>query len=132
VGALVFLSDAWLAALDAALRADRELASVEPLIVDQVVLDVPDRGDVRYRLVIDHAGARVEHDGTAPADLRLTVDYRTACDLASGRTNAQTVLAAGRLRVGGELAVLAARVGALGALGDAATGLRADTEFPEP
>jgi hypothetical protein len=131
VGALVFLSDAWLDALDAALRGDRELKTAEPVVVEQVVLDVPSRGEVRYRMVIDDDGARVERGASPDADLRLSVDYVTACALISGGTNAQTALAAGRLRIGGDLAVLAARMGEIGALGDAAAQLRADTEFPE-
>jgi putative sterol carrier protein len=130
VGALVFLSDVWIAALDAALRASVEPAEREAFVLEQVVLDVPNRGIVRYCLAIDGDGARVTRDNQP--DLRLTTDYATAVAIAQGTTNAQSALAAGRLRIGGSLELFATRADALLVLGDVAARVRADTEFGGP
>jgi putative sterol carrier protein len=130
VGALVFLSDVWIAALDAALRASVEPADREGFVLEQVVFDVPSRGTVRYCLAIDGDGARVTRD--AEPDLRLTTDYATAVAIARGTTNAQSALAAGRLRIGGSMELFAARADALLVLGDIAARVRADTEYDEP
>ena len=79
-----YLSDAWIDALDDALQASVSVKAMAPLIIEQVVRDVPGRGEVRYRVWIDaqggHAGP-VEADG-APPDVRLSTDYATASGIA--------------------------------------------------
>jgi hypothetical protein len=127
-----FLSDEWIAALDAAARAalrdgadDGDLLAVEP-----VVRGVPGRGDVRYRVSCGtavHAVTPLPND--ASADVRIETDYATAVALARGQLNAQTALADGLLRVSGDLARLAAHASALARLGDLFASVRATTTF---
>jgi len=128
-----FLSDAWLRALDAAVRASEEVPGLAPVVIEQVVCDVPGRDEVRYRLAADATGARVEVPGPdAPApDVRLTTDYRTAVAISTGRENAQRALAAGTLRLGGDIGVLVQRADALTVLRDASAALRGDTTYAD-
>jgi SCP-2 sterol transfer family protein len=129
-----YLSDAWVDALDDALQASSSVAAVAPLVIEQVVRDVPGHGEVRYRVWIDvrggHAGrigAADEHD--TPPDIRLSTDFGTATAIASGRENAQTALARGRLQLGGSVDVLTRHADALAALDDATAELRGTTTY---
>jgi hypothetical protein len=129
-----FLSEAWLRELDSALRAAPQLSALGPIEIEQTVSGVPRRGDVRYRLVIDEAGAHIgtvdEHESAA--DVRLTTDYATAVAIAAGKENAQTALADGRLRLGGNVDALVRRASAFAALGDVTAAVRGVTTFPPP
>ena len=129
-----YLSDAWLDALDDALQASASVAAVAPLVIEQVVREVPGHGEVRYCVWIDarggHAGPTVARDGhDPPPDIRLTTDYGTATAIARGNENAQTALARGGLQLGGTLDVLSRHADALAALDDATSELRATTTY---
>jgi hypothetical protein len=129
-----FLSEAWLHELDAALRSAPDLVALGPLEIEQSVSGVPRRGEVRYRMVVDAEGARIDadHDQKQPAEVHLATDYATAVAIAAGKENAQTALAAGRLRIGGNVEVLVRRGSAFAALGDVAAAIREVTTFPPP
>jgi SCP-2 sterol transfer family len=132
-----FLSDEWIAALDAAAHAAlRDGADdVDLLAVEPVVRGVPGRGDVRYRVTCGtavRAVMRLSNDAPADdasSDVRIETDYATAVALARGQLNAQTALADGLLRVSGDLARLAAHASALARLGDLFASVRATTTF---
>jgi len=126
-----FLSDEWIAALDAAARATQvDAGDADSLAVEPVVRGVPGRGDVRYRVTCDTGVRAVTRspDGES-ADVRIETDYATAVALARGQLNAQTALADGVLRVSGDLARLAAHAAALARLGDLFASVRATTTF---
>ncbi len=128
-----FLSETWLQELDHAVHDSASVSALAPIVIEQVVVDVPGLGEVRYRLRVDGDGARVTGGGAAEsADLRLTTDYATAVAIALGRENAQIALARGRLRLGGDVDTLIRHAAALGALHDASAALRAATTYPPP
>ena len=130
-----FLSEMWLRELDLAVRASPGVCALAPIVIEQVVSDVPGRGEVRYRFQVDGDGARVsagEADAPGAPDVRLTTDYDTAVAIAVGKENAQIALARGRLRLGGNVDSLVRRADALGALDDATSALRANTTYPSP
>jgi hypothetical protein len=128
-----FLSEIWLGELDRAVRASACVSALAPIVIEQVVHDVPRRGEVRYRIRVDDNGARVTGGGTPERpDVRLTTDYPTAVAIALGKENAQIALAHGRLRLGGDIDALARRAGALAALDDATAALRAATTYRSP
>jgi hypothetical protein len=128
-----FLSEIWLGELDRAVRASASVSALAPIVIEQVVHDVPGRGQVRYRICVDDDGARVTEGATPERpDVRLTTDYPTAVAIALGKENAQIALAHGRLRLGGDIDILARRAGGLAALDDAAAALRAATTYPSP
>ena len=126
-----YLSDEWLDALDDAVQDAPALRSLAPLVIESVVTGVPRRGEVRYRLAIDAAGARARHAQVtdATAQVRLTTDYATAAAIACGTENAQTALAQGRLSLGGDVNVLRVHADTLAALDDVSARLRARTTY---
>jgi len=130
-----FLSDEWIAALaDVCRQADVADEGAEGrLVVEPVVVDVPDRGEVRYRVLFDDRSCTVERPSfDAPAaDVRFETDYRTAVAIARGEMNAQVALAEGRLRLSGDIARLAARASTLAGLEDRFGAVRATTTYPE-
>jgi hypothetical protein len=129
-----YLSDDWIAALDRAFSAAEGVGALGPLSVEQVVTDVPGRGDVRYRMCVDGTGAHVRagRDDDPSADIRLTTDYATAVAIAQGAQNAQIALAHGRLRIGGNLESIAPYGRTLAALEDVAAEVRDTTTFGAP
>ena len=125
-----FLSDEWLAALDAAARArvppqDDPLAEVT-MTVEQVVTDGPS-----WRLVIDRGRLAVERDTAEPDDsaVRLVSDSSTAADIAAGRRAALDAFIMGDLVIGGDVRPLMEHGAALEVLGDLFAGLRSETTF---
>jgi putative sterol carrier protein len=121
----VFLSDAWLAELDAAARTTAPPSDLR-LVVQQVVIG--DRGrDTRYAIRIDGGQISVEPGNATDADVTLTQDRDTAAEIAQGALSAQVAFMAGRLRVGGDLSAVMGRAGALAALGDVFAEVRDST-----
>ena len=124
-----YLSDEWLHDLDAALQGSDQVRVLAPLALEQVVHDVPGRGEVRYRLWVDDRGAHAGRSDGSPADLRLTTDFPTAVAIARGTENAQGALARGRLRIGGDIESLVRHQEALVALDDATAEVRRQTTY---
>jgi len=128
-----FLSDDWLAAMDAAARqrsvpADDPLADVS-LVVEQVVTGGP-----RWRLVIDHGRCSVvplapDADAGADPDVRLTSDRATVAAIASGERPALDAFIAGDLVLGGDVRSLLAHRAAVEVLGDLFAEVKGETEF---
>lgn len=123
---MIFLSDEWVAGMD---RAARDLSVATDIVIEQVVRDVPGRGEVCYHVVLSAAGGQVVAGPAGEPDIRLTTDYVTAVALARGETNAQESLARGRIRIGGDINALVARTDALSSLADAFAGVREHTEY---
>ena len=127
---VAFLSDGWLAALDARARKIATGPDVEMLVLEQVVTDVPDRGEVRYRVTFSADGVRVAPNGDGTPDVTFGTDHATAAAISRGETNAQRALAAGRFSVRGNVEALVSRGSALAALDDVFAEVRAGTTYP--
>ena len=128
---LRFLSAEWVRAFDEALRADGGLGgrfAAHPIAIAQEVTVEP---LVRYVIVLDGAGGRVESDARGvAADVTFVCDRETAAGLARGTMNAQRALTSGRLKIRGAVDRLAAASsGALSGLGDLLVDLRARTDY---
>lgn len=130
---LRFLSPEWLQAFDAALRAEPGLGArfaASPIAIAQEVANEPGAEPVRYVVVLDGAGGRVESGaGAPPADVTFVCDRATAAGLARGEVNAQRALTSGRLKLRGEVDRLAAASSALAGLGDLLVSLRENTHY---
>jgi SCP-2 sterol transfer family len=125
-----FLSDEWLAALDASAREMGPLPAVAPFVLEQVVTSTGrDGGDIRYQLVFTAEGLRVRPGDAEAPDVTFATDRETAAGIARGETNAQRALAAGRLRVHGNIETLVARAAALVVLEDVFAAVRAGTTY---
>lgn len=120
-----FLSDAWIADLDAAARTVSPDADLQ-LVIQEVVLG--DGGpDAAYVIRIADGRVTVTTGRTDDADLTLTQDRATASEIARGELSAQVAFMAGRLRAGGDLRAVMERSSALAALGDVFASVRAAT-----
>lgn len=134
---LRFLSPEWLRAFDDVLRAEPGLGArfaASPIAIGEEVAaesdTEPGAEPVRYVVVLDGAGGRVESGtGAPPADVTFVCDRATAAGLARGDVNAQRALTSGRLKVRGEVDRLAAASSALAGLGDLLASLRQNTDF---
>lgn len=124
-----FLSAEWLKELDAAARTSTVLAELggeSPLVIEQRVSDSP-HGEVSYHVVIDADGARVVAGRAATPHVTLSTDFATASAMHRGDTNAQQALAAGKLKIGGNVDQIVRRSDALAALDDVFAGVRSTT-----
>ncbi|MEX2256321.1 MAG: SCP2 sterol-binding domain-containing protein [Acidimicrobiia bacterium] len=127
-----FLSPEWVDAVDRAARGSSALtacASATPFVLEQRVV-CPDGNEAVHHLELTQHGARVVAGRAPHPNVVLTTDLDTACRLAQGSVNAQVALAAGRLRLGGDIDTLARRAEALLALDDVFAAVRATTTFP--
>jgi putative sterol carrier protein len=97
-------------------------------VLGQEVHGTP-HGDVRYQLVVDRDGLRVQEPPDDAADLTFVCDYATAVALARGEINAQDALVHGGLRLRGDVEGFSTAREAIVAIGDAFAEVRADTEF---
>jgi hypothetical protein len=120
-----FLSDAWIARLDAAARAADGVDADPPFSVETLV-HAPD-GDTGYRVHFGADGASVTLPGVGEADVVLATDPETAWALHQGTVRAQEAFAQGALKLRGRPELLAGNTELLAALERAFAPVRADT-----
>lgn len=118
-----FLSDEWVAALDARARTHALPASEAPLCVEFRV------DDVRYHLVLRAATLRFVAGSAPSPDVSLSLDRDTAAKIAQGQLSAQTAFMNGALRIGGDTQALVRGGGALSACGELMHDLAETTDF---
>ncbi|HET6953893.1 MAG TPA: SCP2 sterol-binding domain-containing protein [Acidimicrobiales bacterium] len=132
-----YLSAEWVEAAGRALAGARDMGDAAAdldLTVEQVVTGVPGPhggtgGTVVWHVTFDHGKVALDAGPAPAADLRFSTDYPTAAAIAAGRLGAQRAFAEGRLRVGGDLRLLAAHQRAVAALDDALATVRSRTTF---
>jgi len=113
-----FLSEPWLAALTAVLRASDEFrgaAGGAELVLAHVVTGAA-AGDVCYLVRIDHGDATMSLGAPSDAGVVVTTDYPTAVEMARGELNMQNAYMGGRLQVDGDLGMLLANQAAVAVL----------------
>jgi putative sterol carrier protein len=119
-----FLTEAWLDDLEAA--ADRaRLATKGALVLQQVIPDGPDGGEVAYALVVGDGNVRLVRGRVTDPDLTFTQDRATAEAIHRGDLSAQAAFMQGRLRLGGDLRAVIDRAGELAAIDDVFASARA-------
>jgi putative sterol carrier protein len=116
----VFLSDEWIEELAAA-AAKATPAPHARVAIRQVV------GDVAWTVRVADGAVSVDRDEAA--DLTLHTDAATAAALARGELATADALAAGRLRLSGDLSVLLDSAAGLAGLDAAYAEVRSATEF---
>ena len=121
-----FLSDEWIAALDAAAR-EAEVPGNLRLTIQQIVAG--DGRDVAYHLVVADGRIRV-HAGTAEeADVTLVQSREVAAAFSRGELNAQQALEAGSLKLRGDIGRLAREGKGLTAMTDVFAAVRHQTTY---
>lgn len=118
-------SDEWIAAADAAARADVELVEASRgrrVVVGQEVTDGERR--TRWHVVLDDGDVAVRPGPAPDPDVTFSQDRATAEAVAAGTLAARTAFVLGRIRVGGDVSVLLELGPALARLGDTFAGVR--------
>jgi hypothetical protein len=126
-----YLSDDWFEAAAQALAADDSLAAASRGVkvgVDYEVTGTP-FGKRRYGIRLDDGSVRMELPPEGEPDAWFTVDYDTASEIARGTLTVQVAFMQGRLKLGGDVAVLLRSGPALDDVADALAPLRDSTEF---
>jgi putative sterol carrier protein len=124
-----YLSEEWLAAVDAELAARRRLPAASAVAVGltQVVRDPA--GDRTYH-VSSHGGeVRAGWGPADPEDVRIVEDRATAEAIASGTRNAAEAFIRGEVRIAGDPAHLLAARDLLAALDDVMATVAARTTY---
>jgi hypothetical protein len=127
-----YLSPEWFDAAGHALAADTALTEALAgisLTIEQVVDAPPDGTAGSWHLAIDDGRVTLVEGPASTPDLRFTASYETATQIASGALAAQRAFVEGRLRVGGDLALLITHQRAVSAVDDALASVRARTTY---
>ncbi len=107
--ATAFLSDEWMEAANAALQESAGFQSAiagKNLGVQFVVSDGADGGQLDYYMSIGDGAATLAKGELEGADVTVTSNYETAAGIAKGDLNTQMAFMTGKIKVGGNLAVL--------------------------
>ena len=120
-------SEAWIAALDEAARADeglREASRGRHVVIGQEVRE----GDVthRWHVVLDDGDVAVRAGAAPEADVTFAQDAEVARAVAAGELAARTAFVMGHIRLGGDVSVLLDLGPALAGLGDPFGAVRGD------
>jgi putative sterol carrier protein len=124
-----FLSPAWIAELDRALGALELSSGSAPFVIEQRIT-LPDGSTHVHHVIAGDGRFRAAPGPAAASDLVLTTDLETAIAIQRGAVNAQFALAAGHLRLGGDLDRLRAHADLFGTLDDVFAEVRASTSYP--
>ena len=119
-------SGEWVAALDAAARADeglRAAAAGRRVVIGQEVVDGEER--TAWHVVLDHGEVAVRPGPAEDADVRLSQDAGVAAAIARGEMAAGTAFVLGRIRVEGDVDRLIELAPALTGLTDVFASARA-------
>lgn len=103
-----FLSPEWFAQLRELSGPEAEPLAGQPALVVEIAVAGAPEGEVRYQLVVEgaRAWAVAPEEEFWPAQLRLSSDYATMSEIASGRLAPFEALVAGRAKVAGDTSVL--------------------------
>ena len=127
-----FLSPAWFAAVQEALRTSTEVADAtgrSSLRLLQVVTGGPD-GDVAYLVTVEAGSATITPGPPdMAADVALAAAWDTAVAIATGALAPHDAFTTGRLVVRGDIEVLRAQAPALAGLDTAFDEVRSETTY---
>lgn len=126
-----YLSDEWMTEAGTALAASDSLKSATAdadLMIQYEVAGAPG-GKATYGVRFDHSAVALEPGPHPDAQVKFELDYSSAAAIASGELSAQAAFMQGKLKLGGDVAVLIRQHALLDGLGDALGELRERTDF---
>ena len=123
-----FLSPEWIRALDTA-AGGATVPGDARLTLQQIVVGDDGEADVRFHLVVGDGRLRMLAGEAASAEVTFIQSREVAAALSRGELNAQQALAAGRLKLRGDLDLLLRQAPALTALEDVFAAVRAETIY---
>jgi predicted lipid carrier protein YhbT len=101
-----FLSDEWLSSLARRSESAGDDGARPGLVIQQAVTGTPD-GEVAYVVHLGPEGVRASRGRSEGADISFTQDLATAEAIHRGEISAQAAFMAGRIRISGDLDLLA-------------------------
>lgn len=123
-----FLSDEWFALVQAALPAADGGGEGPSITVRHRVTGGPG-GDVDYVVRVGAGRFAFEPGDGGPADIEVVESYESAASISQGRVTPAAAFAAGRLKLTGDVALLADRQDDFAALGELLAPVRATTTY---
>jgi len=126
-----FASPEWIQAFDETVRTSDALraSTADISLVVRQVLSHSTGDDVAWHIVVDHGTVRVHPGPGEHADVTFTSDDETARAIAAGTISVQTAFMVGRLRIGGDTALLMEHAAAFDGLADVFERLRSSTTY---
>jgi putative sterol carrier protein len=124
-----FLSDDWATAMTEALNSSEDFkkaASGQNAKLQQVVTDVPDRGEVKYYFKLEDGNAEVALGELSDAEATITQNYDTAVAINKQELNAQNAFMQGKLKISGNMMKLMQLQGVIGTMPKAVAGVEVD------
>ena len=104
-----FLGDDWFTAANEALATHpgfQQAIAGKDLGIQFVVTDGEDGGELKYHMGISAGSATLEKGELEGADVSVTSNRETSAGIAKGDLNTQMAFMTGKIKVGGNLAVL--------------------------
>ena len=124
-----FLSDEFMEAATNALNTNTAFSSAitnVSLGIQFTVTDAPE-GDIVYALAIADGGVSLSRGELPGADVTVTNDYGTAVSINKGELNTQMAFVTGKVKIGGNVAVLLMNQNVINQFAPALSGL--DVEY---
>lgn len=124
-----FLSDEWAQAMTEALNSSEDFkkaATGQSAKLQQVVTDVPDKGEVKYYFKLENGSAEVSLGELSDAEATITQNYDTAVAINKQELNAQNAFMQGKLKISGNMMKLMQLQGVIGAMPKAVAGVEVD------
>ncbi|CAB4751941.1 MAG: hypothetical protein F2694_08625 [Actinobacteria bacterium] len=126
-----YLSEEWLDQAAAALAADPAVAAATTEVDLSIRYEVTGSptGKTVYCIRMDHGTTLLVPGPAKDAQVSFEMDYDTAAAIAQGDVSAQAAFMQGRLKLGGDVAVLVRQHAAIDGLADALAPLREATTY---
>lgn len=121
-----YLTEEWASTMTEALNASeqfRKAAGGQQVKLQQVITQVPDRGEVKYHFTLDGGAAQVALGEIEGPDATLTQDYATATAVDKQELNAQQAFMQGKLKISGNMMKLMQLQGVFNAMPGAVAGI---------
>lgn len=124
-----FLTDEWATAVKSALNGSDSFQNASKgvnLCIQQVITDVPDKGEAKYWVKIDDGSFDAANGETETPDVTITQSYDTAVAMNKAELNAQAAFMQGKLKVSGNMGKLLQHQGVLQAMTPVLTSVSAE------
>lgn len=121
-----YLTDEWAKEVTALLQSTEAVTKTiagQNFAIQQVVTDVPDRGEVRFYAKSTDGVPEVSLGEVAEPDATLTAAYDISVEMDKGKLNPQAAFMQGKLKIQGNLMKLMGLQGFVNSLGPAVAGL---------
>lgn len=124
-----FLSEEWFALVHDIVSGSGEAATGAPTVSVRHRVTGGPEGDIDYVVRAGSDGYSVEPGAEGPVDIEIVESYESAAAIGQGELTPADAFAAGRLRLEGDVALLADRQADFAALGDLLAPVRAVTTY---